>query len=105
MEALPCAACLGRPFEYWPSYTASISIELWATQDESAYFVRILYDEKEVCLPLSPPTNVSTWHDKGPWNEKGPVLTRWETFAKVANWSRLEDKEYTKRCGETESKL
>ncbi|KAG0558253.1 hypothetical protein KC19_10G014400 [Ceratodon purpureus] len=83
---MPLSVAFGVPWTVWPSYTSSICVELWRTQD-GEHYVRILYDREEVAIPVSRA-------------ERAPkkVMLSLEEFSEVAEWSVLSSTDFSSRC-------
>ena len=95
---MPLSAALGRPFTCWPGYSSSICIELWATPDRAAHFVRVLYDGEEVAMPQCPPTGNASWTDAGPWREQGSTLCPWSNFQQLLAYGMLSPEQHKVEC-------
>eukprot|EP00897_Mesotaenium_endlicherianum_P008688 jgi/Mesen1/7848/ME000042S07291 len=100
---MPLAAALGVELDTWPPYASAMCFELWASSDNAQHFVRVLYNGKEVRLPVCPPSRGATWHDRGPWQQKGAALYMWQDFLRLTDWSRLTREEYKRGCQITSS--
>ncbi|GJP37680.1 hypothetical protein CLOM_g22114 [Closterium sp. NIES-68] len=105
---MPLSAALGRPFPFWPGYASSIALELWASQDNSTHFVRVLRNFEEVDMPRQVPPAGGSWLDMPAAAAAGAagaggagdgiVLCPWEHFSRILEWSEISKDHYERDC-------
>ncbi|XP_024520858.1 lysophosphatidic acid phosphatase type 6 [Selaginella moellendorffii] len=98
---VPLSVALGRPWQSWPSYAASISIELWRSlEDSNQHFVRVLYDGVAVPLPVELEGIEQTWKPEQQNTIKSSKKTLFtlQEFVKLAGWTMLSDAEFQNKC-------
>jgi hypothetical protein len=86
------------PLETWPAYSADLAIELWLEQDTGQFFIRVLYEGRELVMPNGPPRDGESWPGKAP--TEGSPLCRWQDFKKIAQWSYIPPEEVKRRCNQ-----